>query len=283
VEPPPFTVTPIRRGPAVQVRDVRGFAVTGVEFRKPGLPPSLDGLRVLHLTDLHLTRRWMAAYDELFARLRDRPPDLILVTGDFVDPKFDHLPVLPTLDRFLAGLTSRLGTFGILGNHDGDLLAPKLGSMKVNLINGARALLRSGDPAHPATIDLIGLPGVGREDVTPALLAGLAPAGDAAGADLRIVMTHYPDTIAKAAQLRPDLVLAGHTHGGQVCLPTLRPDHVGRPLMTHDGLPRSMSSGVFATHGTTLVIPRGLGFSKWPIRLFCPAEVVEITIRSPSR
>src|SRR5690349_20994327 len=65
----------------------------------PGLPAALAGLRVVHLTDLHLRGHWSRAYDELKRRLEDAPPDLLLVTGDFVDNKRDHSAALPHLHR----------------------------------------------------------------------------------------------------------------------------------------------------------------------------------------
>jgi predicted MPP superfamily phosphohydrolase len=69
------------------------------------------------------------------------------------------------------------------------------------------------------------------------------------------------------------LFLAGHTHGGQVCFP-------GKvPIIRHDSLASRLVSGIHRYHDTWLVVTRGLGFSSYPIRLFCPAEVIELTLQ----
>ena len=120
------------------------------------------------------------------------------------------------------------------------------------------------------TVELIGLPGVHRDDLTKPFLSTLPARPDTP--TLRIILSHYPDAIRQVAYLKPDLILAGHTHGGQICLPG------GIPLLTHDTLPKSMSKGLHRLHDTWLLVGRGFGFSTWLFRTFCPAEVIEITL-----
>ena len=88
----------------------------------------------------------------------------------------------------------------------------------------------------------------------------------------RIALSHFPDTIKRVDYLEFDLFLAGHTHGGQVCLPG------GWPLVTHDTLPRKYAKGCHRWGKTWFVINRGIGFSDKEIRVNCPAEVLEITL-----
>ena len=88
----------------------------------------------------------------------------------------------------------------------------------------------------------------------------------------RIVLCHFPDLFPAARHLEPDLYLAGHTHGGQVCLPG------GFPLLTHDRVPRRFCKGIHRIDKTWFIVSRGLGFSGPPIRLFCPAEAMELTL-----
>jgi uncharacterized protein len=222
-------------------------------------------LRIIHLSDFHLRRRWWPEYDELIRRVSDDPPDLLLITGDFVDNKFDHRPTLPVLRRLLGGLCAAGRCYGVLGNHDGDLVGPLLGQLGVQLLDGRRTLcnFRGHD------VELIGLPGPERGDITPRVLAGFPPRDVNTP---RIVLSHYPDTINIGTALEADLFLTGHTHGGQVCLPS------GRALITHDSLPKTTCKGV-SRHGRTwLVINRGFGFAGIPLRLFCPAEVIELRL-----
>ncbi|MGA2231668.1 MAG: metallophosphoesterase, partial [Tepidisphaeraceae bacterium] len=232
----------------MQFRTSRGFEWTRLELPVPGLSPALDGLRIVHLADLHCRPRWDGAYDDLLGRLERQPPDLILFGGDFVESKRDARPALPILRKLLPRLKSRLGTFAVLGNHDGDLVGPPLAGCGVTFIDHRRLLMESGG----AAIELIGLPGVDRLDLDlhwVNALPGKEPR------TLRIVLCHYPDILPTVAGLHPDLYLAGHTHGGQVALPNRL------PILRHDSLPRRLCSGIHRVYGTVLVANRGFGFS----------------------
>lgn len=260
---PDITIT--RPGPRLQIFCPKRFEWNIVRLPIPNLPPALAGLRLLHLTDLHLRRRWCAEYDELFDRLRADPPAAVLISGDHVEHRFTYGRATETVRRFVTSLTSKLGTFSILGNHDGDLLGPALVSWGVNVINARIAQL----PIADATLELIGIPGVNRKDIQGGFLATVPPRLPASA---RVILSHYPDSIRRLEALHPDVVLAGHTHGGQACLPN------GTPIITHDSLPRSQSKGVHRIHDSWLVVGRGFGFAGLPFRLFCPAEVIEIVL-----
>ena len=206
----------------------------------------------------------------MIQRVAADPPDLILFTGDLVEHHFDPRPAFASAGRLVSALQSKHGKFAILGNHDGDLLGPMLLGWGLQLINGGMVSV----PINGSSVELVGLPGVHREDLTDRFIASIPPRSvdslDGAHAALRIVMSHYPDAINRIERLHPDVVLAGHTHGGQLCLPG------GIPLVTHDRLPRRMCKGVHWTHDTWLVVGKGFGFSTWPLRTFCPAEVIEV-------
>ncbi len=232
------------------------------------LHPRLSGLRILHLSDLHIDRQWMPAWDQLIARVQNNPPDLICLTGDLVDNKFDHRPALPLLDRLLKGLKARLGIFAILGNHDTELLPLRAGSAPIHLLCNEKLVLKDGD----ASIEIIGLHGVHPLDVSESILDKLF--GDADDRAVRVLLSHYPMHAIPIAERKSCLILSGHTHGGQVCLPG------GIPLITHDHLPRRFARGAHRIGSSWLVTSRGCGFSKHNIRLFCPAETIEITLAS---
>lgn len=263
--PPPHLRRP-RRGPAVQVLSPAGFEFNTIELRLPGLPAGLDGFRILHLTDTHFTRFWFNAYDDLLDRLRADPPDLVCFTGDLVDDRWNPSAALPTAERFARALPSRLGTVAVIGNHDGDLLARHIVRFGWKLLHPgvARVAARDGE------LEIVGLPCVSRLDVTPRLLRRIPPRRPGA---IRIVLSHYPDHVGALAVLRPDVVLTGHTHGGQCCLPG------GYPIITHDALPRGMAKGIFRVGDLWLVVSRGFGFATYPVRTFCPGEVCEIVLR----
>ncbi len=232
------------------------------ELPIPGLRPELGGLRIIHLSDLHLRDRWASGYDELIERIGARPPDLICFTGDFVEDKRDHRPALPVLKRLVSALPSRLGIYAILGNHDGDLLGPRLAEMNIHHIGGQRACL--------GAIELLGFPGVDRADLDEVFLMNLPPRPPGG---VRIALCHYPDLFDRIARCQPDLYLCGHSHGGQVCLPG------GQPLLTHDASPRHYSRGIHRRGSTWHIANRGVGAGTPAVRLFCPAEAIEITLQ----
>ena len=121
-------------------------------------------------------------------------------------------------------------------------------------------------------VELIGLPGAHRRDLDDRFFPGQPPKTPGVP---RIVLGHFPDQIRRADGVEADVYLAGHTHGGQVCLPGRR------AIIRHDRLPRQYAHGVHRWKDSTwMVVHRGMGFSLLPIRVFCPAEVVEITLRA---
>ncbi len=262
---PKCSIEVIRRGSPLQVFGPWRYEHKRLRLSLPSLPREGGTVRLMHITDMHFHTRWSRAYDELIEQTRRDPPDLILFTGDFVHDKIDHRPSLPLVERLVTQLRAREGKLAIIGNHDGDLLLPRLRKWGVTYVGERRLILE----ARGRHIEFIGLPGADREDLTREFIASQPRRQP----DLpRIVLAHFPDEIHQASPLRSDLYLAGHTHGGQICLPGKR------AIITHDSLPRHMSGGVHDIDGTVLVVNRGMGFSKFPVRVFCPAEVIEIVL-----
>jgi predicted MPP superfamily phosphohydrolase len=258
-------VTRSRRGPWFMFRGPQGFEWTQIRAPIPGLPPELQGFRFVHLSDLHTRSYWSRGYDQLIQKMEQSPPDLLLITGDFINDLHEYRPGLRTLKRLLPKLKSRLGTFGILGNHDVDLIVPDLKDMGVTMLDSRRAVLESGGGAK---VELIGLGGIARDELDAQFIAAQPPKPPQT---LRIVLSHFPDHYERTKPLAADFFLAGHTHGGQICLPG------GWPLITHDKMPRKFSKGIFRFDPTWYIVSRGLGFASVPVRINCPAEVAEIT------
>jgi hypothetical protein len=221
----------------------------------------------LLLADLHLKKRLAPAYDHLLARVHCNPPDLILLAGDIVHDRTDHRRALPALRTLVGSLVCGLGIFAVLGNHDGALLPQNLSDSKLKFLDGQMLRFAENDPV----VEVIGVPGPFRDNLTAKFLCSIGP--KPAGA-FRIVLGHYPDALPRILSLQADLFLAGHTHGGQICLPG------GVPILRHDTLPRELCRGVHRIGGTCVVVSRGVGYAGIPLRLFCPAEVVEIVLKS---
>jgi predicted MPP superfamily phosphohydrolase len=262
---PPVEITSSGPGPWLQYRVPTGFVWKKVNLPIANLPPALAGLRLLHLSDFHLRDYWGQPYDDLIERVRVAMPDLILITGDIIENKVDPRPALPIVRRLIPNLRSRLGIYAIQGNHDPDALMPHLPELGVRIVTHRRVELGDGD----TRFELIGLTGHSPAELDMEFLRGLPQRQ--AGVP-RVVMCHYPDLFGEAQALEPDLYLAGHTHGGQICLPS------GRPVLTHDRMPRRFAKGIHRIGRTWFVVSQGMGFSGPAIRLFCPAEVMEISL-----
>jgi predicted MPP superfamily phosphohydrolase len=253
-------------GPWFQYGDAIGFEWNSYELAVPQLPAALAGFSIVHLSDLHCRPGWQTGYDDLLDRLALREPDLLVVTGDIVDDIHHPNLGVPTARRLLDGLHARLGVFGQFGNHDRNLRPNALAGTPLRLIDGRRVLLDAGDRCQ---IELIATPGPLHEDLPRSFGPSLSPPTPGVP---RVVLSHYPDHLRRLRSIRPDLFLAGHTHGGQMCLPG------GWPILRHDSYPKQLRAGVNRVDNCWLVGNRGFGFSTAPVRLFCPAEVIELRL-----
>jgi predicted MPP superfamily phosphohydrolase len=236
-----------------------------------GLPPELDGLTILHLSDFHAgspslnirTLRKAVAFGV------EQQPDMVVVTGDIVT----HRRGLGAVLEQLARLQPPLGMYGSLGNHDtGDTRDPF--SSAVVPEDWGRApmqLLRD----RSVTIDhngrTIEVAGMEPEPWTQGLAA---PARlFTAPADVRILLAHFPDVVDDLPPGACSLVLAGHLHGGQICLP--RPG--GRLRLSHTHW--RYLDGVHRVGDMTLVVSRGTGTTLVPFRLLARPEVALLRLR----
>lgn len=249
-----------------------GVVVEELELVLPGLAPELDGLRAVHISDLHagpfLDVRALRPVIELVTA---HNPDLLFVTGDFITDTVDDRKLLGDV---LGRLPGRLGKFAVFGNHDyrqrreAELVAWLRRQGIVTLRNDSSAVRVEG-----ATLRVVGL-----EDIEEGKLSDLdrALAGCALADDLTILLCHHPAVLADLPSGRFDLVLCGHTHGGQIVLPL-----IGPLVRRGDGVP-ALADGPLAGGGRWHV-NRGLGALLLPLRVGAPAEVTWITLRSIGR
>jgi uncharacterized protein len=257
-----------RKGRWFQIFKPFDFEWNHAKLEIPNLPPQLVGLRIIHLTDLHVRGPWHDAYDRLLERIAAANADLLLFTGDFVDNKRNHTPALPSMRRLADGFHAKHGCYAILGNHDRMHFLPRLLETPLHAICGERRTI----DIKGATVELIGLPGSIRKELPSAFAASMPPPPVAGDNTVRIVLSHFPDHLPRTAPLNPHIFLAGHTHGGQCCLPG------GIPIIKHDSLPRRLCTGIHRVRDTWLVVGRGFGATTLPLRIFCPPEVIEIEL-----
>lgn len=221
-----------------------------------GLPADLDGLRIAHLSDFHLgpPSRGAVAVKRAAEWVRERRPDLVVVTGDLLS----HPRGRAQLYDALRGLDA----YAVLGNHD--VAVTRDPFSKPAELTGLPATLLVGESQ---TVERRG---------RRVQLAGRAPGWKArlpepdVGAALRIALSHYPTLEATGYQL----VLAGHMHGGQIVVPypggKLRLAHLGARF----------AEGLYRAGGTTLHVSRGLGTTFVPFRFCARPEATELVLRS---
>jgi predicted MPP superfamily phosphohydrolase len=240
-----------------------------VELVLPRWPRSRDGYRIVQISDVHigpLLGRGFAS--RIVERVNALSPDLVAVTGDLVDGKVDRLAgeVAP-----FAGLRGRDGVFFVTGNHDhysgAADWARAVAALGIRVLRNQRVAIGEGEGAF----DLVGvddhrgdvLSREGGEDLDRAL-AGRDPARAA------VLLAHDPSTFARACARGIDLQLSGHTHGGQIW-----------PFGLFVRLAIPTVAGHYRKNGAQLYVSRGTGFWGPPMRLFAPAEITEIVLRSP--
>ena len=249
-----------------------------IDLALPRLPHSLDGLRIAHLTDPHLMQR-TKRLDRLINQLAKVRLDLGVLTGDYMirDYPTARSRAMPYLRDLTAAVRPRLGWYGVFGNHDTPDLIEQLDNLPINWLNDEAVALAD------RPIEIIGLRctrnHVAPEPIDLARAVGDLPTGHLPQDDrLRLVLSHRPDYLPLASDLGADLILSGHTHGGQVRLP------FNLPLYNSSDLPLHLSSGVLRHRDTLAVVSRGLGtttFLNTPLRfrLFCPPHAPIYTLR----
>ncbi|MBI2422749.1 MAG: metallophosphoesterase [Candidatus Hydrogenedentes bacterium] len=237
-----------------------------LDLRFPELPAALNGFRILHLSDFHFSRTDTAFVDAVAALLAGVEADVCCITGDFRFGHFgpvDHVETM--LQRALAGVTSPLGHYAILGNHDVSTMLPHLARAGVEvLVNGGVALEHGGSTVWIGGVD----------DPHRFKCAGFEAAFEgAAEAQFRIALVHTPECIASAWRHGADLYLCGHTHGGQICLPWLGAIH------TNARCPKQYRKGVWNWEGMQGHTTPGLGATDVRVRFNCPPEAALITLQ----
>jgi predicted MPP superfamily phosphohydrolase len=246
----------------------RRLVVTRVVVPLPHLPPALAGLRLVHVTDLHLgPLAERAALREAIDRVLALDPDVVCVTGDVID---SPVAVLDSWMPELARLTARHGVFAILGNHDREVGADRVAEA-LRRWTGWRVLRDEVGTVEVGggRLHLLGLedrPRSQAADALPALLARV-PAGEPA-----VLLAHRPTVFPAAAAAGVSLMLAGHTHGGQLAVPGAPRLNVARVLVTQ------YDAGFFERDGARLHVNRGLGTSGQRVRIGAPREITVLTL-----
>jgi predicted MPP superfamily phosphohydrolase len=223
----------------------------------PRVPAPFEGFRILQLSDLHadMNARAMERTLEIVADLRY---DVCVITGDFRGKTFGPFDAAMCGTRSLVSKLKQ-PIYGVLGNHDTVRMVPALEDAGVRVLMnecepiekaGARIYLAGIDDAHFYRVDNIEKAATGVPDD-----------------DFSILLSHTPEIYRQAAHAGFDVLLAGHTHGGQICLPG------GFPITLDSKLPRALGSGAWLYNEMLGYTSPGTGSSVVPVRFNCPPEV----------
>lgn len=242
--------------------------VIDVDVTIPGLQQSLDGTTLVQLSDVHLGSLLGSRFlSQLIHQVDELKPDVVVVTGDLFDSETDSVErLLPELSR----LNAPQGVFAVLGNHEYYAGAERC----IHLMEdaGFRVLDNQWDEVLPGLV-IAGVPDdrgahqTGHPGVDLARALDGVPEGSAV-----ILLQHAPEDESVAAAAGVDVMLNGHTHGGQIW-----PFHI----LVHREYPHL--AGVFHVGNMTQVVSRGTGRWGPPMRLFAPAEIIRLTLRSPQK
>jgi predicted MPP superfamily phosphohydrolase len=227
------------------------------------LPSAFDGYSILHLSDLHtdMSAPAMKRVAELLAGLRY---DLCVLTGDYRGLTYG--PYHPALEG-LAELRQALSgdVYGVLGNHDTILMVPDLERMGIKMLLNEHVMIERGD-AH---VFLTGIDDAHFYRVDNIEKAAAEIPQEA----FSILLSHTPEIFRQASHAGFDLMLSGHTHGGQICLPG------GIPVTLDSNLPRRMGRGAWKHHDMVGYTSAGAGSSVVPARFNCLPEITVHTLR----
>ncbi|MCC7145298.1 MAG: metallophosphoesterase [Phycisphaeraceae bacterium] len=278
-----FTRMPVRlsRGRVTTSRSMSRINLVQRSIALPQLPAELHGLRIAHLSDLHVGDLLEPdRLPDIVQATNDLGCDLIALTGDFVDLK---LHVLPEVIAHLSKLSAPLGVWMVTGNHDYLVDGPRLIAQFRQaglslLVNESRLLHHRGQPLVIAGIDYSACSTQTKRSVAdvfrPYPSSPSRPQRREKSAPPRILLAHHPHAFESAYRQRVDLTLSGHTHGGQLVLTSNR----GRKgSISLGGLACRYPRGLYRWGDRYLYVTAGIG-SWFPLRIQCPAEIACLTL-----
>jgi hypothetical protein len=227
------------------------------DIRSPQVPDSFDGFTILHLSDLHADMNG-GAMRRLIELLPTVSYDLCVLTGDYRGKTYGpYRAAIKGLALVRAHLQGPV--YGVLGNHDTVRMVPELEEIGIRmLLNESEAIERDAEQIHLVGIDDAHFYRV--DNIEKA-------ASNVPAAEFSILLSHTPEIYRQAAHAGFQLLLSGHTHGGQICLPG------AIPVILDSDLPRRMGAGAWTYRGMVGYTSVGVGSCILPVRLNCPPEI----------
>lgn len=224
----------------------------------------LKGLKIIFVGDFHVKKNQRKNLIRIVNKINEQNPDLILIAGDFVNGhnEKDSMPI-EEISKELSKLKSKYGIYSVLGNHDwwqnGEKIKFFLEKNGILVLEDENSTIKIGNKK----LCIIGV-----EDITTRKIEIEKAFKNASSPS--IFLTHSPDTFPLITNKKPDLVLAGHTHGGQVTIP-----FIGALVVPSD-YGRRYAQGLIEENNKTMFVTKGIGTSILPIRFNCIPEIVVI-------
>lgn len=234
-------------------------------FTHRDVPDAFEGLRIAFISDLHYKSLLkQKGLEDLVRLLNAQKPDVLLMGGDF----HEGCQYVPPVMAALAKVDTPLGTYAVLGNNDYEACYEDI--VREMNRNGMHLLEHKVDTLHRKDARIL-LAGV--RNPFDLVQNGKSPTLDLSPDDFVILMTHTPDYAEDVPITHSDLVLAGHTHGGQVSLFGLY-----APIVPSRYGQRFLKGLKYNSNHIPMIITNGIGTSQKAVRLFAPAEVVMIVL-----
>lgn len=226
-----------------------------------GLPPALDGLRVGMITDVHHSAT-VSADDVIHAvrLVQEATPDIVVLGGDYVS-FFDKTYVAPVAELLAPLANAPQGSFAVLGNHDDER------EMPAALAARGFTVLKDQRTALTIKGERVDVAGIRFWTKAPGEIASVLKGTGGT----TLLLAHDPRRLVEAAALDVQLVLSGHTHGGQVIVP-------GVGAIAGRKFP--VLAGSATRDNTAIFVSRGVGTVYVPIRINCPPDVAILTLRT---
>jgi predicted MPP superfamily phosphohydrolase len=237
----------------------------------PNLPAALDGKTICQLSDLHLETLRISP-EHICQVVMAQKPDLLVITGDIISTRTD----LDKLDRYLSGLAATYGKFVVMGNNDYSNLSRTLFKQYLKQFQslGWTPLLNDATFLSNLNLWVIGVDDpVTRHDDVDQAYQKVFSAPTTPTPPFRLVISHSTDCLNDVAFNGAELLLTGHTHGGQIRIPGL-PPFITNTYLGDNGI----YEGYHVINGIPLYINRGLGESGIPLRFNVPPEITFFTL-----
>ena len=251
--------------PDLYIRRCGHLDATVTEHRIGGVPAFMRGLRALFVSDLHVRpNTTQAELDALVDRIAGASPQLLLLGGDYSDFAEDCVRFFKALGR----LVFPLGAYGVLGNNDAEAWEGHIKALRKTMSQAGCRLLINASVDIPLSGGKLSVGGIDEYRYGNAHTNKLW-SGEGSGNCYRILLSHYP----VLPQARPDLMLSGHTHGGQFNLLGLTPYAIG---FERFGQPRRASAAISGLHdlgGMKLLVSKGIGASRLQLRFGVRPEI----------